>query len=78
VQWNGEDLVTYGYISSAILAIARADDADAARRFMAAYRADNPVGADSNVGYLSGYYDPDTMARVQRLFGVVHPVFGPA
>jgi hypothetical protein len=30
----------------------------------------------SNLGYYAGYYDAETMARVQRLFKCVHPVFG--
>lgn len=29
-----------------------------------------------NLGYYSGYYDTDTMVRVQKLFSCVHPVFG--
>jgi len=76
MNWNGKELDTYGELSDAILAIARADDQDAADRFMAAYRLDNPVGADQNVGYLSGYCSPDTMAKVQRMFKVAHPIFG--
>jgi len=31
-----------------------------------------------NVGYFSGYYDNETMARVQRLFNTAHPIFGKA
>jgi hypothetical protein len=30
----------------------------------------------ANLGYWSGYYDQKTMARVQRLFNCVHPIFG--
>lgn len=30
----------------------------------------------SNLGYFSGYYDQETMARVQKLFNCVHPIFG--
>lgn len=29
-----------------------------------------------NLGYISGYYDTETMVRVQRLFDCSHPVFG--
>jgi hypothetical protein len=32
--------------------------------------------AKTNLGYYSGYYDPETMVRVQRLFRCVHPIFG--
>ncbi len=30
----------------------------------------------SNIGYWTGYYDGETAARVQGLFGAVHPIFG--
>ena len=30
----------------------------------------------SNIGYYAGYYDSETQARVNRLFGTRHPVFG--
>ncbi|MEK6832588.1 MAG: hypothetical protein AABY32_00955 [Nanoarchaeota archaeon] len=29
-----------------------------------------------NLGYFSGYYDSETMERVQKLFNCSHPVFG--
>ena len=34
--------------------------------------------ADSktNLGYFAGYYDHETMSRVNRLFQLSHPVFG--
>lgn len=30
----------------------------------------------TNLGYYSGYYDNDTVKRVQRLYICTHPVFG--
>jgi hypothetical protein len=30
----------------------------------------------SNLGYFAGYYGRETRARVERLFGCAHPVFG--
>lgn len=75
MNWNGNDLDTIGELSNAVLEIARADDQDAADRFMAQYRAETEH-ADANVGYLSGYYDRDTMVKVQRMFGAAHPIFG--
>lgn len=30
----------------------------------------------SNIGYMSGYFSTKEMARIQSLFGVVHPIFG--
>ncbi len=32
--------------------------------------------ANSNLGYFAGYYDEETMQRVNRLFRTVHPIFG--
>lgn len=30
----------------------------------------------SNLGYYAGYYDAETMRRVNRLFKTSHPIFG--
>lgn len=30
----------------------------------------------TNLGYYAGYYDPETRARVERLFNCAHPFFG--
>lgn len=30
----------------------------------------------ANLGYFAGYYDNETRARVERLFGCAHPIFG--
>ncbi len=30
----------------------------------------------ANLGYFAGYYDRETMMRVQRLFSCQHPIFG--
>jgi hypothetical protein len=42
---------------------------------MALYRAENPH-ADENVGYVSGYHDPETMAQIQEFCDCSHPIFG--
>lgn len=31
----------------------------------------------ANLGYLGGYCDVETQRRFERVFGAVHPVFGP-
>lgn len=31
-----------------------------------------------NLGYFAGYFDQETMARVHRVFGCCHPIFGGA
>ena len=30
----------------------------------------------NNIGYWAGYYDEDTRLRVERVFGIIHPIFG--
>lgn len=32
----------------------------------------------ANIGYWSGYYDKETMKRVQDLYEAAHPIFGRA
>lgn len=32
--------------------------------------------AKANIGYISGYYDKETMHRVQELYSAPHPIFG--
>lgn len=46
-----------------------------AKRYMAEYRKLSKF-ADSNVGYMTGYYDAKTMREFQERFGVKHPIFG--
>lgn len=79
MQWNGKEITTYGDVSDAMGAIyAVPDEAERQRQadaFMEAYRAENEH-ADSNVGYLTGYNDPETMVGMLRLFKTRHPIFG--
>lgn len=46
-----------------------------AKLYMEAYRKISKH-ADSNVGYMTGYYGPKKMAELQKRFGVGHPIFG--
>ena len=39
-------------------------------------RQEAEVIEQSNLGYYAGYYDSETMVRVNRLFCTQHPVFG--
>ena len=70
--WNNKDLKTVRHLMDAMTAI---DSEEVAQEFMSLYRAGNPH-ADENIGYLTGYFDPETMKRTQRLFRVAHPIFG--
>lgn len=67
MTWRGKDLETWGDLGSAIVAICRDDDQDAADEFMRIYSATSEHAA-SNVGYLAGYYDPETMRKIWRMF----------
>ncbi len=44
------------------------------------YHGQSPEEAErivkENLGYYSGYYDTETMVRVQKLFNCAHPFFG--
>ena len=72
MKWKGKELVTHGDIGEALCALSSAEEAQA---FMAQYREESPH-ADENVGYLSGYYDIETMRRIQAWCDVEHPIFG--
>lgn len=37
---------------------------------------DNPAIAGENLGYVFGYYDPETRDKLYSLFTVDHPIFG--
>jgi hypothetical protein len=73
--WEGKELNTLGEMMDAMSDIYSHDDKEAATRFMELYRAECEY-ADSNIGYLTGYMDSDTMRGMQKLFSVSHPVFG--
>jgi hypothetical protein len=73
--WENKEIKTYGDIIDVMSAIYDKKDKEAAQHFMELYREDNPEGADSNIGYLTGYMDPVTMKEMQELFGVKHPIF---
>ena len=70
--WKGKELKTMGDIMQII---EKCDSPDEAQEFMNIYRSENPY-ADKNIGYISGYFDNKTMARIQSLFCVSHPMFG--
>lgn len=47
----------------------------AQKKFVAAYTKTGKH-ALANVGYFSGYYSREKMAKIQRVFSASHPVFG--
>lgn len=72
--WKNETLITIGDIGRALVAL---ESPEEAREFMRLYSA-HTIHAYQNVGYVSGYYDLDTMARIQEWCQTAHPVFGRA
>jgi len=73
MEWKGATLKTIGNLMHD--GIDKCESPSEAREFMRIYRAENDY-ADSNIGYLSGYYEPEEMQRIQKWFGVMHPILG--
>jgi len=73
MKWKGEELKTTGDLC--YKGIDKCDTPEEAQEFMRLYRAENEH-ADENIGYISGYYDPENMRRIQEWFCVAHPIFG--
>ena len=71
--WKGVELKTIGdLLNDGVL---KCDTPEEAQTFMQQLRLEDKY-ADENIGYLTGYCDPDTMTRIQSWFGVAHPIFG--
>lgn len=74
--WRDKPLETIGDLMQVMYDINREPpetrEATAAE-FMSAYRA-TTVHADANIGYLTGYADPNTARKMQALFKVRHPI----
>lgn len=68
--WKGNEIKTIGDLLDK--GINQCKTKEEAQEFMRLYREVNPH-ADENVGYLSGYFPPEEMARIQDWFGVSHP-----
>ena len=73
MKWIGKKLDTIGDLMKS--GIDKCETKEEAKEFMKIYRAENKH-ADSNIGYLSGYYSREEMARIQEWFEVRHPIFG--
>lgn len=73
---------TIGQLVDDIAEIAKTGDRHAARAYFDAYRdwivaAGHPAtNAEANIGYASGYCDPDTAKMIRDVFDVSHPIFG--
>lgn len=87
LEFEGEDLGTVGKLGAFVARVAKARDYDTARRFVDHYihaQTEHQGGGiglarnlvRNNIGYLSGYYDLETMRLIQEVFDVSHPIFG--
>lgn len=70
--WKGIEVVT---IRDLAYAIEACESREEAQEFMRLYR-EETEHADANVGYMSGYYTPETADRIRDWFDVEHPIFG--
>ena len=70
--WQGKLLKTYGDVTDALAGLSSAEEAV---DFMRQYRAVQPH-ADTNVGYLTGYFGAADAQRLRQWCGVQHPIFG--
>jgi hypothetical protein len=71
MKYKGKDLDTYTKIIDYALSL----PADEQEIFVKAYASTGPY-ALQNVGYFSGYYGSDMMAKIQEIFKTAHPIFG--
>jgi hypothetical protein len=71
MDWKGKKLDTY----TAIIDLALKLKGNEQKAFIKAYAASGKY-ALTNIGYLSGYYGPEKMAQIQKVFNVAHPIFG--
>jgi hypothetical protein len=70
--WKGKAITTIGDLGDALTHLQSEEEGQA---FMTLYRAQSQY-ADVNVGYMSGYYDHETMVRIQQFTHTPHPVTG--
>lgn len=68
--WKGKKIRTVGELGNALCAL---ESPEEAQEFMRAYQAVN-AHAYANVGYVSGYYDRETMVRIQEWCQAAHPL----
>lgn len=73
--WKGIEISTHGDVLHAMNIIYESGNKEDAQSFTQAYLAENEF-ARENMGYLTGYEDPDKMVELQKFFKIAHPVFG--
>jgi len=74
-KWKGEEFSSFSESFSKALSLPSKEAKEFAQGFMEGYR-NMTEYADNNVGYFIGYYDGAERSKLQKLFKVVHPIFG--
>lgn len=72
--WKDHEISTVGDLNTALCQLEGPEDG---AEFMRRYR-EVTEHADVNVGYVSGYNSPETMARILEWTGTTHPILGGA
>ena len=73
MKYKGEKFTTYSDIIDRALKLKGKEQ----ELFVRAYLRSGKF-ARTNIGYFSGYYDLNTMAKIQKIFKTEHPIFGPS
>lgn len=87
MRYKGHDYKTIRELGEIVAEIANTQDKEVAKDFMFQYALDTWGEREcpfleaedicrKNVGYVAGYYDPETMGKIFSTFCVEHPVFG--
>lgn len=71
--WKGRDVATIGDLIDAVSALETREEA---QRFIAAYRDADPLVADGNAGYVTGYLGASRAEELREWMGTPHPIFG--
>lgn len=73
MKWQDKDITTIGDV---IQAMSSLDTKEKAIQFLEAYRLSDPLVADENFSYCSGYLKEEHSLRLREWTGVPHPIFG--
>ena len=71
MKYKGKNLDTYSEIVDYALSLSGEEQ----EKFVEKYAKSGPY-ALQNIGYWSGYYGPEKMAKIQEVFKTAHPIFG--
>ena len=73
MKYKGKEYASYSQIIDHALSLKGREQ----ELFVRAYLRSGKY-ARTNMGYVSWYYNPRTMAKIQKVFKTQHPIFGAA